>query len=207
MWRRYKPVEHTGTREQVILGLMREWWDINQDGAMRMHAREREMRRIEDRLIRMGLELRTGAGRDDGWLFAVRPPHGQTCDDSDCFCEPEFKVWREEGFEDGVGRWEQQDVYDTVEVGDPRYVNRNATVGTTCFGMSVGGPWYTTAVTGREWVWVGPPSPVPAPKPSYPPPPSPVDHKTYASNSPSGVSMKDLGRPSVVLLPDERDCD
>jgi len=202
---RYEPVKHTGTRKEVILGLMREWWDIQQDGAMRMHAQERETRRIEDRILGMGLELRAGAGVDEGWLFAVRPPHGQTCDDSDCFCEPEFKVWHEEGFEDGVGRWEQQDVYETVEVGDPRYVARSATVGTTCFGMSVGGPWYTTAVTGKEWVWVGPPSPVPVPKPQQQA--SQVAGKTFATDQLMAVTMKGLGSPSPVMLPDEKDCD
>lgn len=159
---RYEPVKHTGTREEIILGLMREWWDIK-DSVMRMHAQEREICRIESMLLDMGLEIRVGSGPDDGWLFAIRLPHGQTCNDSDCFCEPSFKVWREEGFEDGVGRWEQRAVYSMVEVGDPRY---NTDIGLTHCQMTADGPWYTTAITGKEWVWVGPPSPVPVPKPS-----------------------------------------
>jgi len=200
MFGKYEPVKHTGTREEVILGLMREWWDIQQDGAMRMHAQERETRRIEDRILSMGLELRAGSGKDDGWLFAVRPPHGQTCDDSDCFCEPEFKVWREEGFEDGVGRWEQVDVYETVNVRDTQY----STVGLTCWTCAAGR--FADVVTGKKWVWVGPPSPAPVPKPQQQAS-QVAAGKTFATDQPMAVTMNGLGSPSPVMLPDEKDFD
>lgn len=195
---RYIPEQHTGTREQVVLGLLREWVNISQDGFMRLHAQEREMKRIEDELLGMGLEIRVGMEDEDGWFYAIKLPHGHTCTGEDCKCDPEFKIWKEEGFENGVGHWVQQDVYGTVRVGDPRY----STVGRTAFGSSVNGPWYTTAVTGKEWVWVGPPSPVPVPKPDE------ELSKTFASQrpealmvTPASVAFKVQTVPSLVSKP------
>lgn len=194
MFGKYEPVKHTGTRREIILGLMREWWDIDHDGMMRIHAQEREKNRIAAALLDLGIDLNE-EHVEEGWLYAREgsKPHGPACDENHCGCEPDFKVWRDEGFEDGVGRWEQQDVYGAVEVGDPRY----NTAGMTSFGTSVNGPWYTHAVTGKEWVWVGPPSPVPVPKPDA------GALKTFSSERSTvpALSLGYQGSPISLSLP------
>ena len=117
-----EPVKHTGTREEVILGLMRGWWDIDHDGMMRMHAQGAKepdrcgdpgsQDRPEQKARGAGLAVHAREGpKPHGPARATRTTAG---------CEPDFKVWRDEGLaEDGVGRWGSRRVYSTVEVGDP----------------------------------------------------------------------------------------
>lgn len=189
MFGKYEPAEHDGTREQIIQGLMREWWDIDQDGAMRMHAQDREKNRIAGALLDLGIDLNEEHA-EEGWLYAREgsKPHGPACDERHCGCEPDFKVLKDEGFENGVGHWVQRDVFSAVRVGDPWY----NTAGMTSFAMGGNGPWYTHAVTGKEWVWVGPPSPVPVPKPDA------VALKTFASERPDALTLKPLGLPVPI---------
>ena len=78
--RRYEPTIHTGSREDRIFGLMREWCEVG-GGLMRMFATARERERIEGELLILGVEVYEGDEADAGWLVGrdVSKPHKPAC--------------------------------------------------------------------------------------------------------------------------------
>lgn len=95
MFGRYTPAVHTGTREERILGLLREYADIDSDAMMRMHAKDREHDRIEGELAALGVEVWIGDGVDEGYVLGreAAAPHAPACAPPDrCECAPGFRV-------------------------------------------------------------------------------------------------------------------
>jgi hypothetical protein len=95
MFGRYVPEVHTGTREQRVLGYLREYADIGNDGAMRMHAQEREQDRIAGELAALGVEVWIGDGADEGYILGreATAPHGPRCHPPER-CECTVYPWR-----------------------------------------------------------------------------------------------------------------
>jgi hypothetical protein len=165
--RRYEPVEHTGTREERILGLLREWWDVG-GGFMRMHATNRERARIERELLVLGVEIfEPSSGEEQGWIFGrdTSVPHGPRCvvevrdgrsEVKTCHCDHKWKVWHEEGFEDGVGCEIDVDVYESMPLKRARSLGLTV-AGTQMVAYTVDGDQIVSVKVGTKKEWIGPP--------------------------------------------------
>lgn len=95
---RYIPTVHTGTKEDIIRGLLEEAGSVSRDGMLRLHAKSRELRRIVAQLESVGATFLVGTGPDEGF-FLVVTKHRAECqlDQTDvCKC-PHFH--RVEGIE------------------------------------------------------------------------------------------------------------
>jgi hypothetical protein len=68
---RYIPETHTGTKEEIIQGLIAEAEEIAECGYMRMHAQDRELRRIQAHLGMLGVDLLFGTGAEHGKILIV----------------------------------------------------------------------------------------------------------------------------------------
>jgi hypothetical protein len=97
---RYVPVNHTGTVEEQVQGLLSEAFDIYHNGCMREFAASRELGRIQLELRELGYLMYESDDPypDRKWIFGARKmdrPHGPKClppgDEDYCECEPDFK--------------------------------------------------------------------------------------------------------------------
>lgn len=98
---RYEPVTHVGSEAEVVIGLLREYVDIERAALLREHAKDRETARVASTLAAMGYEL-WGAFDSNGvllytepWLYARRAgePHGDGCDPPRyCACDGPLRV-------------------------------------------------------------------------------------------------------------------
>jgi hypothetical protein len=70
---RYQPETHTGTREEILRGLVQEFNSVIHSGMLRMHAQDRESVRIYEAIKALGALL---MGDGEKW-FAVE--HTPTC--------------------------------------------------------------------------------------------------------------------------------
>jgi len=92
---KYVPRVHTGTRGQVIVGLLDEAEEIASSGYMRLHAQGREIERIRRLLLQLGVDLLRGTQEDAGWFLAVEGhvPGCPVAEGADCHCPP-FRRFR-----------------------------------------------------------------------------------------------------------------
>lgn len=171
MFGKYEPEVHTGTRDERIRGLLREWWDVG-GGLMRLHATTRERARIEAELLTLGVEVFEGEDKDQGWIFGrdIMVPHGPRCvvetrgllgEVQVCHCEYPWRAWREAGFEDGIGHEVEVDVYESMSMKEAKRRGllhmRFTCGGTQSIIMDSRGRQYIDVKVGTRKEWVGPP--------------------------------------------------
>jgi hypothetical protein len=84
----YIPSIHRGTDEEIINGLIQEAENISRGGMLRLHAKDREMRRVASQLKDLGIEIMEGTEEDAGYFIVVKLPHGDICTENNCRCEP-----------------------------------------------------------------------------------------------------------------------
>ncbi|HSZ58552.1 MAG TPA: hypothetical protein VK797_22990 [Tepidisphaeraceae bacterium] len=87
---KYVPEKHEGTAAERIRGLAGEAKDICQSGFMRLHAKDRELNRIQSELKALGAEMLEGAHEDEGFFLVVER-HLEGCQvgrDGECRCPP-----------------------------------------------------------------------------------------------------------------------
>ena len=84
----YVPPIQAGSRDEIIAGLLNEAEAISGNGALRLHAKDREIRRIRQQLAECGIELMDGCEEDQGMILATKLPHGDACTDKICRCKP-----------------------------------------------------------------------------------------------------------------------
>lgn len=75
----YVPIIHTGTRDEIVAGLVREAESINRDGLMRLHAKGRELQRIAEELQTHGADLLLDRQESKSYLVFV-DRHREDCE-------------------------------------------------------------------------------------------------------------------------------
>ena len=87
----YIPETHTGSKRKIIKGLIGEAIDIIHSGAMRLHAKDREITRIMHLLRQLGGDILDGTKEDKGY-FIFLEKHEKNCpihqdDEAECNCK------------------------------------------------------------------------------------------------------------------------
>jgi hypothetical protein len=76
-----------------ILDIMAEAADVDADPLLRLHAKDRLLRRLVRKAKDLGYEMMPGVEEDDGYIVARKlGPHGQSCDERVCRCEMDYRV-------------------------------------------------------------------------------------------------------------------
>lgn len=152
-----------------ILTLMRSWWDV--DDAIRQRRVVFEARQhIDAQLIELGIEIYEGEKEDEGWLLGrkMEREHGPDCKLEDrshgigehevfvCHCEPDYRVWRRPGFENGVGKLQEVTVYTAREVDPSEIRNCLGRMAPALTMASYNGKYFVHDAVGTNHEWVGP---------------------------------------------------
>lgn len=103
-YNKYKPRVHSGDRLDKLRGILNEIADIEHDGMLREHAKDRECNRLIAEIGANGGQFLIGTEEDEGFIMVVdvAAGHGPRCTVSVCWCEPLARVECDAGDEWGA---------------------------------------------------------------------------------------------------------